>query len=141
MEIRLPRVQFHAHLKEMVSRTLWYLKAWIFQVTRLKHLVTPIGLVVEGWLGRGTTALHCTHHVLTHRLKDLSFFSFFLCLSPPNVRSGRAAFNGCRIGLWISLLATRLVVHHFERERFGANAREQSGSRLRVLQQCESCER
>ena len=33
--------------------------------------------VVVGWLGRGTTALHCRHHVLTHRLKVLSFF--FLC--------------------------------------------------------------
>ena len=34
------------------------------------------GLVVEVWLGRGTTALHCTRHVLTHRLKDLSLFLF-----------------------------------------------------------------
>ena len=33
-------------------------------------------MVVVGWLGRGTTALHCTHHVLTHRLKVLSLFSF-----------------------------------------------------------------
>ena len=32
----------------------------------------------------------------------------------------------------------RLVVHHLERERFGATAREQSGSRVRVWQQCES---
>ena len=32
--------------------------------------------MVAGWLGRITTVLHCTHHVLTHRLKVLSFFSF-----------------------------------------------------------------
>ena len=47
-------------------------------------------------------------------------------LSPSDVRSGRAALHGCRVGLWISLLATRLLVHHLERERVGANAREQS---------------
>ena len=33
-----------------------------------------IGLVVVGWLGRGTTTLHCTHRVLAHRLKVLSLF-------------------------------------------------------------------
>ena len=33
-------------------------------------------MVVVGWLGSGTTALHCTHHVLTHRLKVLSLFLF-----------------------------------------------------------------
>ena len=36
-------------------------------------------MVVVGWLGRGT-ALHCTHHVLTHRLKVLSLF-----LLPPSL--------------------------------------------------------
>ena len=34
------------------------------------------GLVVVGWLGRGTTTLHCTHHALMHRLKVLSLSSF-----------------------------------------------------------------
>ena len=28
------------------------------------------GMVFVGWLGRGNTALHCTHHVLTHMLKS-----------------------------------------------------------------------
>ena len=32
--------------------------------------------MVVGWLGRVSTTLHCTHHVLTHRLKDLSLFLF-----------------------------------------------------------------
>ena len=35
-----------------------------------------LGLVVVGWLGRGTTALHCTHHMLMHRLKISSLFFF-----------------------------------------------------------------
>ena len=41
------------------------------------------GLVVVGWLGRGTTALHCTHLVLTHMLKSehLSLV-LFLCFVP-----------------------------------------------------------
>ena len=30
--------------------------------------------MVVGWLGRGTTTLHCTHLVLAHRLKVLSLF-------------------------------------------------------------------
>ena len=34
------------------------------------------GAVVVGLLGRGSTTLHCTHHVLTHRLKDPSLFFF-----------------------------------------------------------------
>ena len=34
------------------------------------------GMVVVGWLGRGTTTLHCTHYALTHRLKVLSLFLF-----------------------------------------------------------------
>ena len=40
------------------------------------------GMVVVGWLGRGTTTLHCTHRALTHRLKVLSLFFFFslVCL-------------------------------------------------------------
>ena len=40
------------------------------------------GMVVVGWLGRGTTTLHCTHHALSHRLKVLSIFSCcsFNCL-------------------------------------------------------------
>ena len=42
----------------------------------LLEKVPTNGLVVEGWLGRGTTVLHCTHHVLTHRLEDLSLFLF-----------------------------------------------------------------
>ena len=33
-------------------------------------------MVVVGWLGRGTTTLHCTHHALSHRLKVLSLFLF-----------------------------------------------------------------
>ena len=41
-----------------------------------RQFTTWYGMVVVGWLGRGTTALHCTHHVLTHRLKVLSFFFF-----------------------------------------------------------------
>ena len=43
-----------------------------------------------------------------------------------------AALNGCRAGLWISLLATRLVVHHLESERFSAKARERLSSRQSV---------
>ena len=36
-----------------------------------------VGVVVVGWLGRASTALHCTHHVLTCRLKrHHSVFSF-----------------------------------------------------------------
>ena len=27
-------------------------------------------VVFVGWLGRGNTALHCTHHVLTHMFKS-----------------------------------------------------------------------
>ena len=37
--------------------------------------------------------------------------------------------------------ATRLVVFHLERECFSAKARELSGCRPSVWQQCESCER
>ena len=37
--------------------------------------------------------------------------------------------------------ATRLVVYHLERQRFNAKARERSGSRQSVWQQCKSCER
>ena len=39
------------------------------QVNR-EYEMTGAGLVVVGWLGRGTTALHCTHLVLTHMLKS-----------------------------------------------------------------------
>ena len=42
---------------------------------------------------------------------------------PPGVWSERAALHGCRAGLWLSVLATRLVVHHLELERFSAKAR------------------
>ena len=31
------------------------------------------GMVFVGWLGRGNTALHCTHLVLTHMLKSEHF--------------------------------------------------------------------
>ena len=37
-------------------------------------------LVVVGWLGRGTTTLHCTHLVLAHRLKVLNLFLVFFSL-------------------------------------------------------------
>ena len=29
-----------------------------------------------GWLGRGSTTLHCTHYALPHHLRHQSFFSF-----------------------------------------------------------------
>ena len=51
-------------------------KVYFMQAGRW-NLDNVSGLVVVGWLGRGTTALHCTHHVLTHRLKDLSLFLLF----------------------------------------------------------------
>ena len=38
------------------------------------------GTVVEGWLGRGTTILHCTHRCITTSSQHRSFFSF--CVSP-----------------------------------------------------------
>ena len=59
----------------------------------------------------------------------------FYALPLPGVRSGRSALHGCRAGLWISLFA-----YHLERERFNAKAREWSGSRQNVWQQCEPCE-
>ena len=46
------------------------------------------GLVVVGWLGRVSTTLHCTHHVLTPISRHLSVFFFFdplmfpRCLGP-----------------------------------------------------------
>ena len=52
------------------------------------------GLVVEGWLGRGTTALHCTYHVPTHRLKDLSLFLFVFFFQSISV-------SFCRIMMYV----------------------------------------
>ena len=90
--------------------------------------------VVVGWLGRASTALHCMHYVSARRLRDASasfakfvfvvgdVFARLLCPSPPGIRSEREALHGCRAGIWISLLATRLVVHHLERERFRAKS-------------------
>ena len=43
------------------------------------HSALVDGLVVVGWLERGTTGLHCTHHVLTYSLKDLSLFLLRIC--------------------------------------------------------------
>ena len=34
-------------------------------------------MVVEGWFGRGSTTLHCTHHALPHHLRHQSFLSLF----------------------------------------------------------------
>ena len=44
------------------------------------HLIA-FGMVVVGWLGRGTTTLHCPHYALAHRLKVLSPFLFCVSLS------------------------------------------------------------
>ena len=45
--------------------------AWI-----LARKGTRYGMVVVGWLGRGSTTLHCTHHALPPHLRQQSFFSF-----------------------------------------------------------------
>ena len=91
-------------------------------------------MVVVGWLGRGSTTLHCTHHALPPHLRHHSFFSFanlfavrdvlarLLCPSPPGVRSGRAALQGCREASG-SPCSQPDWLRHLECERFSAKAR------------------
>ena len=66
------------------------------------------GLVVVGWLGRGTTGLHCTHHVYTHHKTPVHFhcFSSF----PPWPCSWRDALCNqvsCRGHGWQAILPSR----------------------------------
>ena len=73
-----------------------FLEDWKLGRVALPHDHGPSGMVVVGWLGRGSTTLHCTHHALPPHLRHQSFFSFANLFSPPGVRSGRAALHGCR---------------------------------------------
>ena len=50
----------------------------LVDVSDLVGMSIDCGLVFVGWLGRGNTALHCTHHALSHGLKVLSFLSVFV---------------------------------------------------------------
>ena len=99
-------------------------------------------MVVVGWLGSGTTTLHCTHYVLTHRLKVSSLFS--LCFVVGRDVLARPwclpilAF-GQDVQLSIAAVRpldlssrSRLVVRHLEREHFDAKARERLSFRQSV---------
>ena len=55
-------------------------------------------MVVVGWLGRGTTTLHCTHHALSHRLKVLSLF-LLLSLPGPAVGEMLSATRYAAVGM------------------------------------------
>ena len=54
-------------------------------------------MMVVGWLGRGTTTLHCTHHALTHGLKVLSLF--FPSLPGPVVGETPSAARYAAVGV------------------------------------------
>ena len=55
-------------------------------------------MVVVGWLGRGTTTLHCTHHALSRRLKVLSLF-LLLSLPGPAVGEMLSATRYAAVGM------------------------------------------
>ena len=130
LDLLLASLQTRTPLHELIVLALFRLNAVLvllllalLHIGPLRHRVMSIivsnqlavptetrqacGMVVVGWLGRASTTLHCTHHVLTHRLKDLNLFLFpefvaardvlarLLCLSPPGVWLGRATLDSC----------------------------------------------